>query len=169
MNACCSFDSSSFFLGSTIVIRVDDEGKRQEQLAVGLGTRHILPNSAVMSATSKLSQKMAAIANAWPIDPFRPNIQTSKFLLSLSKHPNLTPEAVNAARALQQNEAYKKVRPIILCREHFSYCVSIQYPLSKKMLEPASMPHHYTRLVEAFEKSAQGIARPWWKVFFNIW
>ena len=44
-----------------------------------------------------------------------------------------------------------------------------QYALSAKMLQPASKPHHYTRLVEAFEKSAQGIARPWWKIFFNIW
>ena len=44
-----------------------------------------------------------------------------------------------------------------------------QYALSEHMLKPASMPHHYTRLVEAFEKSAQGIARPWWKIFFGIW
>lgn len=44
-----------------------------------------------------------------------------------------------------------------------------QYALSDKILKPASMPHHYTRLLEAFEKSAQGIARPWWKIFFNIW
>ena len=47
--------------------------------------------------------------------------------------------------------------------------VRYQYALSAKMLQPASKPHHYTRLVEAFEKSAQGIARPWWKIFFGIW
>lgn len=48
-------------------------------------------------------------------------------------------------------------------------CPIIQYALSAKTLQPASMPHHYTRLVEAFDKSARGIARPWWKIFFNIW
>ena len=47
--------------------------------------------------------------------------------------------------------------------------MTIQYPLSDKIFKPASAPHHYTRLLEAFEKAAQGIARPWWKIFFNIW
>lgn len=37
------------------------------------------------------------------------------------------------------------------------------------MMEPASMPHHYDRLTEAFAKSSQGIGRPWWKRFFNVW
>lgn len=45
----------------------------------------------------------------------------------------------------------------------------LQYPLSEKSLKPASMPLYYTRLVEGYEKSAQGIGRPWWKIFFGIW
>ena len=44
-----------------------------------------------------------------------------------------------------------------------------QYPLSEKTLKPASMPMYYQRLNEGYEKSAQGIGRPWWKIFFNIW
>ena len=36
-------------------------------------------------------------------------------------------------------------------------------------MKPASFPHYYTRLAEGVEKSAQGIPRPWWKVFFGIW
>ena len=44
-----------------------------------------------------------------------------------------------------------------------------QYPLSEKIMKPASMPQYYARLGEGYEKSAQGIARPWWKIFFGIW
>jgi len=91
------------------------------------------------------------IAATWPIDPFRPNLQLKNFLEALADHPNLTPQAVRAARALQDNEFQKK------------------YALSDKTLKPASMPHHYTRLVEGFDKSAKGIGRPWWKIFFGIW
>lgn len=122
---------------------------------------------------SKLSQKLANIAAAWPSDPFRPNLQLKTFFQSLSKHPNLTPRAVNAAHSLKDNESMKKVRsaplivtPTLFCRELKPHC--LQYPLSTKMLEPASVPQHYERLVEAFEKSAQGIGRPWWKVFFGV-
>ena len=31
------------------------------------------------------------------------------------------------------------------------------------------MPLYYTRLVEGVDKSAKGIGRPWWKIFFGIW
>ncbi|KAH9948485.1 hypothetical protein B0H21DRAFT_690069 [Amylocystis lapponica] len=102
-------------------------------------------------ASTKLAPQLHRIAAGWPVDPFRANIQLKTFLASLADHPNLTPQAVRAARALQDNEFQKK------------------YPLSEKLLKPASMPHHYTRLVEAFDKSAQGIRRPWWKIFFGIW
>ncbi|EAU87525.1 hypothetical protein CC1G_11197 [Coprinopsis cinerea okayama7 len=105
-----------------------------------------------MSAPSKqLAQKLSTIADAWVRDPFRPNIQLSTFLKSLADHPKLTPQAVQAARALQKNEIKKA------------------YPLSDKMLRPASMPQHYERLLEGYKKSQQGIGRPWWKVFFGIW
>ncbi|KAL0952734.1 hypothetical protein HGRIS_006965 [Hohenbuehelia grisea] len=104
-----------------------------------------------MATAGKLGQKLASVASVWHVDPFRPQLQLKTFLTSLSRHPHLTPAAVQAARALKDNELSKK------------------YPLSKKMLEPASMPLHYKRLVEGFEKSAQGIGRPWWKVFFGIW
>jgi len=99
----------------------------------------------------KMAQKLSNIAHSWIVDPFRPNLQLKTFLESLAAHPRLTPRAVTAARALQDNRMANK------------------YPLSDKMLHPPSMPHHYDRLVEAFEKSAQGVGRPWWKVFFNVW
>ncbi|PFH45741.1 hypothetical protein AMATHDRAFT_158026 [Amanita thiersii Skay4041] len=101
--------------------------------------------------TGKLAQRLNAIAATWYTDPFRPNIQLQTFLQSLASHPNLTPRAVDAARALQVNAMQKK------------------YPLSKKMLQPASTPKHYDRLLEGYHKSAQGIRRPWWKIFFGIW
>ncbi|KAI0776830.1 hypothetical protein BD413DRAFT_468621 [Trametes elegans] len=94
---------------------------------------------------------MKSVADKWPADPFRPNIQLKTFLMSLVVHPKLTPTAVRSARALQEDEFKKK------------------YALSNKMLQPASFPHYYTRLVEAFDQSAKGIGRPWWKIFFNVW
>ncbi|KZT05232.1 uncharacterized protein LAESUDRAFT_715033 [Laetiporus sulphureus 93-53] len=103
-----------------------------------------------MSAT-KLSQELHSIAATWHVDPFRPNLQLKNFLDSLADHPNLTARAVRAASALQKNEFQKR------------------YQLSEKMLKPASMPHHYDRLVEGYEKSAKGVGRPWWKIFFGVW
>ncbi|GJE99144.1 hypothetical protein PsYK624_153910 [Phanerochaete sordida] len=102
-------------------------------------------------ASPKLSQQLHRIASQWPVDPFRPHLQLGTFLKSLADHPQLTPHAVRAARSLLENESARK------------------YPLSDKTMKPASMPQYYARLGEGYEKSAQGIARPWWKVFFGIW
>ncbi|TFK37616.1 hypothetical protein BDQ12DRAFT_699045 [Crucibulum laeve] len=105
-----------------------------------------------MAAPSRnMTLKLSTIADTWIKDLFRPNLQLRTFLKSLSAHPKLTPEAVQAARALRDDDMKK------------------QYPLSRKMLKPASIPLHYDRLVEGFEKSAQGIGRPWWKIFFGVW
>ncbi|PPQ68976.1 hypothetical protein CVT25_009161 [Psilocybe cyanescens] len=102
-------------------------------------------------STKILSQKLSAIAETWVKDPFRPNLQLQTFLKSLAAHPRLTPKAVEATRALRDDVMHKK------------------YPLSARMLRPATSPLHYERLLEGFQKSAQGIGRPWWKVFFGIW
>ncbi|KAF8642923.1 hypothetical protein AX16_009311 [Volvariella volvacea WC 439] len=104
-----------------------------------------------MAAQTKLAQQMRTIADAWVKDPFRPNLQLQTFLQSLANHPRLSGRVVQAARSLSDNEVSKK------------------YPLSKKTLQPASVPHHYDRLLEGYQKSAQGIGRPWWKIFFGIW
>ncbi|KAI0651304.1 hypothetical protein C8Q79DRAFT_1004608 [Trametes meyenii] len=103
------------------------------------------------AAVTPLRQQMQRTVAKWPGDPFRPNVQLKTFLESLAEHPNLTPTAVRAAEALQGNEFQTK------------------YALSAKTLQPASFPNYYTRLVEAFDKSAKGIGRPWWKIFFNVW
>ncbi|KAJ7079564.1 hypothetical protein B0H15DRAFT_858231 [Mycena belliarum] len=104
-----------------------------------------------MAATKGLAKEMARIASACPTDPLRPHIQLQTFLQSLATHPRLTPAAVRAAQALERNDMQKK------------------YALTDKMLNPASAPLHYTRLVDGVEKSLQGIGRPWWKRFFGIW
>ncbi|KAH8101330.1 hypothetical protein BXZ70DRAFT_1064382 [Cristinia sonorae] len=104
-----------------------------------------------MATSSKLSTQLHRIAAQWPADPFRPHIQLKSFLEALADHPNLTPEAVRAAEALRSNAIQRK------------------YPVSDKLLRPKSMPLHYARLVEGHAKAAQGIGRPWWKIFFNIW
>ncbi|KAG0700503.1 hypothetical protein DFH29DRAFT_931852 [Suillus ampliporus] len=100
---------------------------------------------------SKVAQKLSSITSSWPVDPFRPNIQLKNFLKYLSAHPKLTSEAVQAAQLLRDNAIQKK------------------YALSTKTLQPASMPKHYERLVEGYERSARGAGRPRWKIFFGIW
>ncbi|CAK5270974.1 unnamed protein product [Mycena citricolor] len=102
-------------------------------------------------ATRKLAEEMARVAAACPVDPMRPHIQLQNFLKSLATHPNLTPQAVSAAEALERNAAQN------------------EYPLTDKTLKPASAPIHYEKLAEGIEKGVQGIERPKWKVFFGIW
>ncbi|KIJ61240.1 hypothetical protein HYDPIDRAFT_116241 [Hydnomerulius pinastri MD-312] len=102
-------------------------------------------------ATSKFAQKLSTVAASWPVDPFRPNLQLKTFLQSLSAHPKLTQEAVQSSRLLLENGIQHK------------------YPLSSKTLQPASMPKHYERLAQGYERSAQGAKRPWWQIFFGIW
>lgn len=129
-----------------------------------------IPMAAALG-NKKVAQKLSNIAHSWIVDPFRPNLQLKTFLESLAAHPRLTPQAVTAARALQDNRMANKVSSSISTEIFFvdQNLILRQYPLSDKMLHPPSMPHHYDRLVEAFEKSAQGVGRPWWKVFFNVW
>lgn len=118
---------------------------------------------------SMAASKLRTIAAAWPTDPFRPNMQLKKLLESLSEHPRLTPDAVQSARALLENGVQRRVSISSLCAVLVVLEPCLQYPLSKKTLEPASMPKHYERLVQGYERSAQGIRRPWWQVFFGIW
>ncbi|KIJ24662.1 hypothetical protein M422DRAFT_274496 [Sphaerobolus stellatus SS14] len=98
-----------------------------------------------------LSARLKTISKSWQFDVLHPQYQLSTFLTSLASHPKLTPEAVKAAEALSDNAAMRK------------------FPLPEKLASPASMPLYYTRLLDGIEKSKQGIGRPWWKVFFNIW
>ncbi len=67
-----------------------------------------------MSASTKqLSQKLVALAETWTRDPFRQNLQLSTFLKSLAAHPRLTPRAVEATRALRDNEIAKKACAVL--------------------------------------------------------
>ncbi len=61
------------------------------------------------AAVSALKQQLHKIAAEWPGDPFRPNIQLKTFFEHLAEHPNLTPAAVRAARALHEDEFKNKV------------------------------------------------------------
>lgn len=64
---------------------------------------------ASVKATTMLAQKLNSIAGTWVKDPFRPNLQLHTFLQSLATHPRLTHRAVQAARALRDNDTYKEV------------------------------------------------------------
>lgn len=123
---------------------------------------------AATQSTKQLATKLGTLANSWVRDPFRPNIQMSTFLQSLARHPRLTPQVVQAIATLHRGDVKKAVRIVTLEAKNEADN-SVQYPLSDKMLHPPSSPHYYDRLLEGFNKSQQGIARPWWKIFFNIW
>jgi hypothetical protein len=64
---------------------------------------------ASVKAASRLARELDTIAGSWVRDPFRPNLQFPIFLQSLATHPRLTPQAVQAARALRNNKIYKQV------------------------------------------------------------
>ncbi|KAA1466845.1 hypothetical protein DENSPDRAFT_56410 [Dentipellis sp. KUC8613] len=98
-----------------------------------------------------LAQRLRQLAAAWPADPLRPTLQLKTFLASLADHPRLTTRAVQAVRALEENQFQTRL------------------PVPEKTLRPASMPHHYERLAEGYQKSLKGIGRPRWKIFFGIW
>ena len=57
-----------------------------------------------------VGNSLRKLAAQWPADPFRPHLQLKTFLESLSRHPNLTEEAVIATRSLLQNDLRHKVR-----------------------------------------------------------
>ncbi|KAI0255425.1 hypothetical protein BJV78DRAFT_1119520 [Lactifluus subvellereus] len=96
-------------------------------------------------------QRLRHIVAEWPADPLRPSLQLKTFLSALADHPALSERAVAATNALQKNK------------------VSSRVPIPQTVLRPASMPLHYVRLKEGYEKSLKGIGRPWWKIFFNVW
>lgn len=86
-------------------------GKCRAGLArpLSLTFTRIVGTMAALSA-KQLSQKLGAIAESWTKDPFRPNLQLQTFLKSLAAHPRLTPQAVEATRALRDNDMQKMVR-----------------------------------------------------------
>ena len=64
--------------------------------------------------TLPLSSQLAKVAKAWKYDPIRPAFQMETFLTSLAAHPKLTPNAVRAVQALNDNAAQKKVCLLLL-------------------------------------------------------
>ena len=71
-------------------------------------THRLLSPDTAMAARTVLSKQLRQVADAWAPDPmFAPQFKT--FLTSLSEHPNLTREAVDSARALQDNRILQKV------------------------------------------------------------
>jgi len=87
--------------------------------------------SMASSSTRPLAQKLATIATTWAKDPFRPNLQLSTFLNSLAAHPRLTRQAVEATRALRDNDVMKKVLYIHLLfffSDSLPLLHSIHYP-----------------------------------------
>lgn len=76
----------------------------------GDSSRYLCISTMAAASSSKLAQKLSTIATSWPKDPFRPHLQLSTFFQSLSTHPKLTPQAVQATQSLKNSEVLKKVR-----------------------------------------------------------
>jgi hypothetical protein len=115
-------------------------------------------------------QRLRRIAAEWPADPLRPKIQLKTFLAALAEHPALSPTAVAAMNALHQNEVSGHVSGLssgsTAVNHNFE---NFQVPIPQTVLNPASMPLHYVRLKEGYEKTLKGIGRPRWKIFFGVW
>lgn len=92
----------------------------------------MLASSVRLSNATKLGQQLRRVAATWPEDPFRPNMQLKTFLESLADHPNLTPQAVEAAQALKNNEIMKKVQPSRLCAVPYHVIDALSSILSLK-------------------------------------
>jgi hypothetical protein len=123
-------------------------------------------------------QRLRQIAAEWPTDPLRPNVQLKTFLTALADHPALSKRAVAATRALHRNQVSDRVgsfdalfsnRPCNGDIPFFLLERLPQIPTPQAVLKPASMPMHYVRLKEGYEKTLRGIGRPWWKIFFGVW
>ena len=74
---------------------------------------------------------------------------------SASPQPDLGPGQYLSMRFLSSGPCKKKLLS--------------QTPTPQSVLEPASMPMHYVRLKEGYEKTLKGIGRPRWKIFFGVW
>ncbi|KAF8918331.1 hypothetical protein CPB85DRAFT_77279 [Mucidula mucida] len=140
--------------------QIERESQRRTGVVRVEGGVHVRAENAIAPSSDRSLNEVIAVFRdcfsssnrPWPHRPRLPRLHKRLPKLgSLAQHPNLTPQAVDAAKALQDNVMMKK------------------YKLSNKMLKPASVPHHYERLMEGMEKSAKGIGRPWWKRFFGIW
>jgi len=124
-----------------------------------------------MNHLARAQQRLRHIAVEWPADPLRPNLQLKTFLAALADHPALSARAVAATNALHQNRVTSRVSNLLFFGSH-GYdrrLKNFQIPTPQVVLRPASMPLHYVRLKEGYEKSLKGVGRPWWKVFFGIW
>jgi hypothetical protein len=61
-------------------------------------------------------QELKRLAQSWPKDPFRPNMQLPVFLDSLVDHPKLTPQAVKFVKDLKDDVLKNKVSLILILR-----------------------------------------------------
>ncbi|KAJ1021129.1 hypothetical protein NDA16_003915 [Ustilago loliicola] len=124
-----------------------------------------------------LYKHFVALAQSWPKDPLRPEIdfgnsiiaaaQTS--LLSIQSQSSLHPEQVDAkhpgnplpdplpgTKALTKAELDYAKKSFELLTELKQNEVQIEYPLPESMLKPKSQPEYYDRLIRSIEKAVKG-------------
>ncbi len=85
---------------------------------------------ATSTKAAALAQTLTKIGRQWAPDTLRSQLQFGRFLESLAQHPNLTPQAVDAAKALQDNVMMKKVHLLHLPQIEYSSHSALSRQLS---------------------------------------
>ena len=124
-----------------------------------------------------LYQEFVALAQSWPKDPLRPEIDfgasitaaAQTALLSVQSQAALHPEQVHAktpgnplpeplpgTRTLTQAELDYARKSLELLRELKENKVQMEYPLPESMLKPKSQPEYYDRLIRSIDRAVEG-------------
>ncbi|SAM85370.1 related to acetylornithine aminotransferase precursor [Ustilago bromivora] len=153
----------------------------QQARAFSTTSRTCAPAPTKDVATSEeiqsLYKEFISLAQSWPKDPLRPEIdfgnsiiaaaQTS--LLSIQSQSSLHPEQVHAklpgnllpdplpgTKTLTKAELDYARKSLGLLQELKENKVSMEYPLPESMLKPKSQPEYYDRLIRSIDRAVKG-------------
>lgn len=111
-----------------------------------------------MTATPIYRHFLRAL-DKWPNDPLRPYVSFEKMMRARLDAQFRTENPI-----WDEKEAARQLHALeLLLRDELKK----KYPLSPKILEPASNPRYYTRLIEELERSAQNRPVSWIRNFFR--
>lgn len=135
------------------------------------------PTVAPASEVQSLYRDFIHLAQSWPKDPLRPEIDfgssiiaaAQTALLSIQSQSSLHPEQVHAktpgdplptplpgTKSLTKDELTYAKKSLELLKELKENKVMLDYPLPEGMLRPKSQPEYYERLVKSIERAVEG-------------
>ncbi|KAK5018806.1 hypothetical protein LTR16_001202 [Cryomyces antarcticus] len=138
-----------------------------------------------------ISKHYSRILTLWPKDPLRPEVSFEPLLRKRVADKTTGPEQgrqINALYSLLDNRYTKKVTTRLFyphcqaalptrMRIRFAFCIfamlalnadgaAVQYPVSPRMMSPASNPAYYTNLAAELQ---QAPGRSWFERYMNKW